>query len=534
MHHTLPLVFNDTSDPQPRPLIADSFAGGGGASTGIEQALGRSPDVAINHDPVALAMHEANHPETKHLTSSIYAVDPKTLLKRGQRVGLAWFSPDCKHHSKAKGGKPLDRNIRDLAWVVVHWAERVRPAVIMVENVEEFQHWCPLTSENKPDLSQKGKTFRDWVKRLKSKDYVVEWRELKACDFGAATIRKRLFIVARCDGKPIIWPKPTHGDPASEAVKTGALKPWRTAASIIDWSIPCPSIFDTSEEIMAKHGVRAVRPLADNTLRRVARGVWRYVINAGEPFFVSYGQHGGASRSAAAPLHTITASLKDQNQIIVPSLVQVGYGEAPGQAPRCLDIHKPLGTVVAGGGKHALVAAFMAQHNTGVVGRRVDAPLSTITVRGTQQTIIAAHMMNMHGTARSARPMTEPVTSICAGGNHAGLVAAFLTKYYGNGDGQHLSDPLHTLTTKDRMGLVTVQIGGEDYVIADIGMRMLTPREQFRAQGFPESYVIDTKPDGSPISKTQQTHKCGNSVSPYVAKALARVNCPDLMEKTHD
>lgn len=530
MHQPLPLVFTDTSDPNPRPLVADSFAGGGGASTGIEMALGRSPDVAINHDPVALAMHEANHPETKHLTSSIYAVDPTTLLKRHQGCGLAWFSPDCKHHSKAKGGKPLNKNIRDLAWVVVHWAERVRPNVMIVENVEEFQAWGPLTPENKPDPKLRGQTFLEWVKRLKACGYKVEWRELAACDYGAPTIRKRLFVVARCDGKPVVWPLATHGAPESDAVQSGRLKPWRTAASIIDWSIPCPSIFDTAEEIMDKHQLRTIRPLADNTLRRIARGIQRYVIDAKEPFFVSYGQHGGASRSQADPLHTITASRKDQNQIVVPSLVQVGYGEAKGQAPRCLDIHQPLGTVVAGGGKHALVSAFIAQHNTGVIGRAATDPLSTITVRGTQQTIVAAHMMNMHGSARSARPMTDPVTSICAGGNHATLVAAFLTKYYGTGEGQGLADPMHTLTTKDRMGLVTVNIAGSDYVIVDIGMRMLTPREQFRAQGFPDSYIIDQGPDGKPITKTQQTHKCGNSVAPHVAEALVRANCPDLIE----
>lgn len=524
--HIAPRVFSDTG----LPLIADSFAGGGGASTGIELALGRSPDVAINHDPVALSMHAVNHPTTLHLTNSVYAVDPATLVKSGQRVGLAWFSPDCKHHSKAKGGKPLDANIRDLAWIVVHWAERVRPEVIFLENVEEFADWGPLTEHNKPNPKMRGATFKKWVKRLRALGYAVEWRLLKACDYGAPTIRKRLFMVARCDSNPIVWPEPTHAAPKSAAVKSGALKPWRAAHEVIDWSIPCPSIFDTKAEIKEKHGVNTIRPLADNTLRRVAAGVQRFIIDAAEPFFVTYGQHGGAVRSGNDPMHTITASRKDQNQIVVPTMVQIGYGEAKGQSPRALDICKPLGTVVASSGKHALVSAFLAQHNTGVVGRAAGAPLSTLTGRGTQQQIVAATMLNMHGSSRSARDMRDPVTSICAGGNHAGLVAAFLTKYYGTGSvGQSIKEPAHTLGTRDTLGLVTVNVQGQTYAITDIGMRMLTPREQFRAQGFPESYIIETGSNGETLTKTQQTHKCGNSVSPPVAKALVAANCPHLM-----
>lgn len=528
-------LFEFASTAQPtgqrlRPIIADNFAGGGGASTAIEMALGRSPDVAINHDPVALSMHAANHPLALHLTSSVYSVDPDDLVQPGQKVGLAWFSPDCKHHSKAKGGKPLDRNIRDLAWVVVHWAERVRPEVIILENVEEFQDWCPLDAGGKPDRSKAGETFQLWVKRLRKLGYAVEWKQLRACDFGAPTIRTRLFVVARCDGKPIVWPEPTHGQAQSRDVVEGKLKPWRSAASIIDWALPCPSIFDTSEEIKAKHGLRAIRPLADNTLRRIARGVHRYVIDAKDPFFVTYAQHGGRNRSAFDPMHTICASTKDQNAIVVPSLVQVGYGEAPNQKPRSLDIHQPLGTVVAGGGKHALVSAFIAQHNTGAIGRAADEPLSTVTTRGTQQNIIAAHMVDMHGSNRSARDMRDPATTITAGGNHAGLVAAFLTKYYGQGDGQTAQEPLHTLTTRDRFGVVTVEIQGTTYAITDIGMRMLTPREQFRAQGFPDSYIIETGADGEPIPKTQQTHKCGNSVSPPPGAALVAANCAHMKE----
>lgn len=544
------------------PLIADSFAGGGGASTGIEMALGRSPDVAINHDPVALSMHEANHPNTKHLITSVYAVDPRDLLRRDQKVGLAWFSPDCKHHSKAKGGKPLDSNIRGLAWVVLHWAKLVRPDVIMLENVEEFQDWGPLTAENKPDVTKKGQTFRTWVRNHRSLGYRVEWRELKACDYGAPTIRKRLFVIMRCDGKPIFWPKPTHGKPDSDEVKSGELKPWRTAAEIIDWSLPCPSIFDTSAEIMDKHALRSVRPLADNTLKRIARGLMRYVIQAEDPFFVTYGQHGGATRSAFDPMHTVTASIKDQNAIVVPSLVNVANSKTTGRGPNAWNIEQPVrtltsssgfalvaahmmphfgqsiarsatdpvGTLTAGGGgKQALIATFMAQHNTGAIGRKSDAPLSTLTTRATQQNLVAAHMVNMHGTGRSARDARHPVTSICAGGTHAGLVAAFLTKYYGQGVGQSCAEGLHTLTGQDRFGVVTVNINSQTYAITDIGMRMLTPREQFRAQGFPETYVIDRGADGKVMTKTAQTQKCGNSVCPPVAAALVRANCPDLI-----
>ncbi|MGB1390744.1 MAG: DNA cytosine methyltransferase [Paracoccaceae bacterium] len=512
------------------PLICDSFAGGGGASTGIEMALGRSPDVAINHDPMALAMHAANHSGTRHLTNSVYAIDPADLPAPGQRVGLAWFSPDCKHHSKAKGGKPLDANIRDLAWVVIHWAERVRPDVIFLENVEEWQKWGLLTDDHKPCPDRVGDTFREWVRRLRRLGYKVEWKELVACDYGAPTIRKRLYLIARCDGRPIVWPVPTHGAPDSADVQAGTRKPWRTAAEIIDWSLPCPSIFDTSAEIMEKHGLRAVRPLADNTLRRVALGVQRYVIEAAQPFIISvaHGYSGGRREyPITEPIGTMSAG-GTQHAVVVPSMVQVGYGEAPGQAPRVLDLHKPLGTVVAGGGKHALVAAFLAQHNTGVIGRRADAPLSTVTSSGSQQNVVAAHLVNMHGSGRSARDGRWPVTSICAGGNHAGLVAAFMTKYYGQGEGQAVTDPCHTLTTRDRFGVVTVEIDGTTYAITDIGMRMLTPREQFRAQGFPDSYIIDRGADGTPMPKTQQTQKCGNSVCPPVAAALVAANCGHL------
>ena len=534
MNALLQLDFPAAQPTDARPLIIDSFAGGGGASAGIEMALGRSPDVAINHDAAALAMHEANHPETLHLNSNVWHVDPAEVCK-GRRVGLAWFSPDCKHHSKAKGGKPVKKNIRDLAWVVVLWAKRARPEVIMLENVEEFRDWGPLTADNRPCPERRGQTFKHWVKELKRLGYKVEWRELRACDYGAPTIRKRLFLIARCDGRPIIWPEPTHGAPGSAEVTAGQRKPWRTAAEIIDWSLPCPSIFDTSEEIMAKHGLRAKRPLVDATLRRVARGVMRYVIEAKQPFLVTYAQQGGGIRSGLDPLHTVTASPKDQNALIVPTLVQTGYGERPGQAPRVPGLDKPLGTIVAGGGKHALVAAFLAQHNAGErmknnAGRAATAPLSTLTTRGTQQQVVAAHLMNMHGSSRSARDIQTPHPSICAGGQHGTLVAAFLQKYYGQGLGQRADEPLHTLSTRDTFGLVTVEIHGTTYAVTDIGMRMLTPREQFRAQSFPDSYQIEAA-GGRILTKTEQTRMCGNSVPPVMAEALARANVTHLIKQ---
>jgi DNA (cytosine-5)-methyltransferase 1 len=662
-------------------IIVDSFAGGGGASTGIELALGRSPDIAINHDAVALAMHEVNHPRTLHLTSDVWSVDPVEACG-GRPVGLLWASPDCKHFSKAKGGKPVDKNIRGLAWVVVHWANVVQPRVIILENVEEFSTWGPLGADGKPCPLQKGQTFERWVSEMKGLGYAVAWRELRACDYGAPTIRKRLFLIARRDGAPIMWPEPTHGDPKSDTVKSGKLKPWRTAAEIIDWSLPCPSIFDTSAEIMAKYGLRAVRPLQQATMARIAKGVKRYVLDAAKPFivnlthhgagqmqdpegplatvtaahrgekavvtpfavrtdhssairagvhnlqdpartvtssggiavvapFVSAAQQGGSVRDAADPLHTVTASAKDQNQIIVPTLIQTGYGEREGQEPRVPGLDKPLGTAVAGGIKHALVAphltkfhggqvgasledpvptvtsnsylkrpggaapigivaphlmtmrnaqkpfneadkpahtitsggahmhlvaTFLAQHNIdgrtkeGHAGRPADAPVSTVMHSGSHQGIVAANLSHQYGSATNGAQgdPAVPLKTVTAGGGHHAVVASFLQKYYGSDQDPQLEESLHTVTTKDRFGLVTVNINGEPYVITDIGMRMLTPRELFRAQGFPDDYVIDRRIDGSPITKTDQVSKCGNSVCPPIACALVAANVPEL------
>lgn len=550
----------------PDGLIVDSFAGGGGASLGIERALGRPVDIAINHDPDAMAMHEANHPATLHLSKNIWKVDPIEAV-RGNRVALAWFSPDCKHFSKAKGGRPVKRNIRDLAWVVVLWAKRARPAVICLENVEEFRDWGPLVEKEPgryvPCPERRGETFRRWIGELKRLGYKVEARELRACDYGAPTIRKRLFLVARCDGLPIVWPEPTHGPPDDPDVIAGRKMPWRTAAEIIDWSLPCPSIFDTAEEIKAKFGIRAVRPLADATMRRIARGVVRYVLEDKQPFIVVC-NHGGdwfRGQGIGEPMQTLTAA-RDAFGVVVPSfvgcggragqsaprgggeplgtqtakadaclvastLIQTGYGERDGQAPRVPGLGKPTGTQVAGGSKHALVAAFLAQHNTGMTGHRADKPLSTMVQKGCTQGLVAVNLMHQFtsNTNGGKGDLRQPLKTVLAEGQHAALIASFLTKYYGTG-GQwaRADDPCHTLSTRDRMGLVTVEIDGETFVIADIGMRMLSPRERFRAQGFPDTYEIETRPDGARFTRTVQGRCCGNSVCPPVAEALVRAN----------
>lgn len=483
-------------------LIVDNFAGGGGASLGIEWALGRSPDVAVNHDPEAVAMHAANHPSTKHLCGDVWDVNPAKVCA-GRPVALAWFSPDCKHFSKAKGGKPVEKGIRSLAWVVVRWARSVRPRVIILENVEEFAQWGPLGEDGRPCPIRKGLTFRRWIGSLRAAGYEVDMRELRACDFGAPTIRKRLFVIARCDGLPIVWPEATHG-PGT----------YRSAAECIEWALPCPSIFERE------------RPLAEATLRRIARGVRKFVLEAAEPFIVPI-SHAGDDRvhPIGEPLRTITGSSRSTHALAVPSLVHLSNGERPGQAPRIYDIQAPLGTVVAQGVKQGLVTAFLAKHYGGgptkATGSAMPGPLGTITVRD-HHALVTSHMVKLFGTCPDGQPWTRPAPTVRAGGTHLGEVRAFLTRYNGTGDGQSAQLPLGTLTTRDRFGVVVV--AGEAFEIADIGMRMLVPRELFRAQGFPDSYVIDPEVEGRPLSKTAQVRMCGNSVSPVVARALVAAN----------
>jgi len=628
-------------------IIVDNFAGGGGASTGIEAALGRAIDIAINHDEEAIRMHEVNHPGTHHIRNNVWQVDPRDIAQ-GRHVQLAWFSPDCKHFSKAKGGKPREKSIRDLAWVVVLWAQRVKPDLILLENVEEFRTWGPLCPDGYPIKERAGETFAQWTKALRKAGYTMQWKELRACDYGAPTIRKRFFMIARRDGQPIVWPAPTHGRPDSPDVLSGKLKPWRTAAEIIDWSIPCPSIFERK------------KPLAEKTLRRIAHGIMKFVVNNPAPFIVPLTHAGGETRAYGGsdplptvtganrgemavvaphvtkfragaighavdePLHTVTANSfvkrpggaaplgvveatvapvivgcggrRGQSAPVGPQqpyptttakadaclaaahLVHIGNGEREGQAPRAMDVEKPLGTVVAGGIKHhavtaflerqfgkskgaaadqpaptttaggsgktAVVAAHIAQFSETREGRKLnpghsaEEPVSTIVQKGPLQAAVTSHLLKLRGTseahiAASAEAVAEPLNTISAQGLHMAEVRAFLIKYYGNEQTGHgLADPLGTVTVQDRFGLVTVTIDGEEYVIVDIGMRMLTPRELFNAQGFPPDYIIDRDAQGRPITKTAQVAKCGNSVCPPLAEALVRANMAEAIAES--
>lgn len=490
-------------------LIVDNFAGGGGASTGILMAVGRAPDLAINHDKEALALYRANHPETRILCEDVFDVSPRVATD-GKPVGLAWFSPDCTFFSKARGAKPhRDRNRarrrRGLAGVVIKWAAQVRPRVICVENVEEFKEWGPLGDDGQPDPLRKGQSFKRWVSRLVNLGYAVETRELRACDYGAPTSRKRLFIVARCDGEAILWPDATHGPGRSE--------PYRTAAECIDWSIPCPSIFDRK------------KPLAPATLRRIARGIMRFVIEAKQPFIVPITHTGGdRCNSIEEPLRTITCAQRGEFALISPTLIQTGYGERDGQAPRVPGLHKPLGTIMATGEKHAVVAAFLAKHYGGPNGRQtpgsaVVAPMGTVTAVD-HHALVASHLVKLKGTCKDGQAVDAPLGTVQAQGLHYAEVRAFLIKYYGTEQAPQIDLPLATVTTKDRFALVTVS--GVEYAIVDIGMRMLVPRELFNAQGFPRDYKIDPIINGKPMTKTAQVHKCGNAVPPSFSRAIVQ------------
>ena len=428
-------------------IFVDNFAGGGGASTGIELAIGRSVDIAINHDPAAIAMHRANHPTTTHYTEDVWKVDPVEACA-GRPVALAWFSPDCKHHSKAKGGKPVSRKIRGLAWVAVKWAKAVRPRVIMLENVEEFMDWGRLDEHDRPDPRYKGETFRRFVRQLEALGYRVEHRLLRACDYGAPTSRRRFFLIARRDGMPIVWPEPTHADPAGLEVQAGVKAPWVPVADVLDFSLPCPSIFATSEEIFRQYGVRAVRPLADKTLRRIAEGIDKF---RGKPFLIQYHD----SR------------------------------EFRGQG-----VDEPLKTVDASN-RYGLCMTFLTKFNNHCRGTGPDEPIPTMTAQS----------------------------------NHFGLVQAFLTSYYGNGFETGVDAPMPTQTGRDRFGLV--EVFGTPHRIIDIGLRMLTPRELFDAQGFPHSYIIDRDADGRAYPRSEQVARCGNAVCPPIPAALVRANLPE-------
>lgn len=507
-----------------REIIVDNFAGGGGASTGIEMAVGRSVDIAINHDPAAIAMHRANHPETEHYCEDIWAVDPVKACA-GRPVALAWFSPDCKHHSKAKGGKPVDKHIRGLAWVAVRWAKAVKPRVIMLENVEEFQDWGPLDKRNKPDPNHKSETFRRFVRQLERCGYQVEWRVLRACDYGAPTIRKRFFLIARSDGQKIVWPKPTHAPGGRLDVMAGAAKPWVPVSDVLDFDLPCPSIFATREEIYKQYGLRAVRPLSDNTLRRIARGVMKFVVENPKPFIVDF-KYQNEPTSALQQLRTLTSV--NGFGVVIPSVIQY-HGEKTEDEVRGQNVKEPLMTVDTSN-RFGLVSAFISKFYGGNytgAGSAADEPCHTVTAFD-HNALCAAYIMKAKGE-NIGQPMDDPLQTITAGGLHFGEVRAFLMKYYGQGIGQEIDAPLDTITSHDRFGLVTVY--GQDYQIVDIGLRMLTPRELFDAQGFPHDYIIDVDADGKPYPKSEQVARCGNAVCPPIPAAMVRANLPEMCGK---
>ncbi|MFE3970671.1 DNA cytosine methyltransferase [Stenotrophomonas sp. YIM B13575] len=610
-------------------IVVDLFAGGGGASHAMETALARAVDIAINHNPWAVGLHSANHPFTRHLCQDVWEADPRVECG-GRPVGALHASPDCTHFSQAKGGQPRSRATRSLSWVVPRWAGTVRPRIITLENVKQILKWGPLIAKRDkatgrvikldgtvaaageripldqqfliPDKKREGSTWRRFVAVLRALGYQVEWRVLRACDYGAGTTRERLYMVARCDGEAIAWPEPTHGPDRAQ--------PHVSAASSIDWSIPCPSIFGRK------------KPLADATQARIARGIKRFVLDAAEPFIV-HATHGGERRphGIGEPMPTITAANRGEMMIVSPTivqcanasangvatgsdplgtitawprggshavvapvLVQSGYGERIGQAPRSLDIDKPLGTVVAGGTKHALaaaslvkfrgssdgadagqpmptitsgagaarpagaahamgvIAAFLEQANGGFyqgAGSAADEPLPTICANGSHQRLTTAHLVTLRRNL-DGQTTADPLSTICAGAAHHGViecvlspeqeagalrVAAFLMRYYGTG-GQHgeLNEPLATITTKDRLALVTVHLSGVPYVIVDIGLRMLKPHELFRAQGFPASYIIDRTQDGRQVSNSRAVAMVGNSVSPPPLVAILEAN----------
>ena len=540
-------------------LIVDNFAGGGGASTGIELATGYSVDIAINHDPEAIKMHKANHPNTKHYCENVWAVDPVKACG-GHPVALAWFSPDCKHFSKAKGGKPKDKNIRGLAWVACRWAGLVRPRVIMLENVEEFKTWGPLGRRHHPIKAKQGKTFEKFVQQLTDLGYEVEFRELVAADYGAPTMRKRFFMIARCDGKPIVWPEPTHAPADSDEVKAGLLKPYVGAYTQLDFSLPCPSIFDTSEEIKEKYGIRAVRPLAPKTMERIARGLKKFVLDNPEPFIIQC-NHGGERRpnniresmptitgkhgyeiveptfapymgtnttnhpggNCKDPIHTITTG--NQQCLISPTLIQY-HSETAKDEVRGQSIEEPIMTVDSSN-RYGLVTSFLHKFYDGGykgAGETLENPLPTVT-SWDHNSVVTANLIQMNNHC-DGKDIRQPLPTITAGDGHFGEVRAFLIKYYGQGIGQDIKEPLDTVTARDRFGLVTIE--GVDYQIVDIGLRMLEPRELYGCQGFPDDYIIDHDYTGKTYPRSEQVRRCGNAVCPPIPAALVRANLPEL------
>lgn len=584
-------------------IIVDNFAGGGGASTGIELATGRPVTIAINHDPAAILMHQTNHPYTKHLQASVWDVNPQEVCE-GRPVKLAWFSPDCKHFSKAKGAALVDRNIRGLAWIVLRWAGTVRPSVIILENVEEFQTWGPVR-KGKPVKSKSGTTFARWKQQLEALGYAIEHRELVAADYGAPTIRKRFVLIARCDGRPIVWPERTHAPADSDEVKSGKCKPWVSAAEIIDWTVPAYSIFQSRQEIKEKYGVTAVRPLAENTLRRIIRGVDKFTIKSGKPFIVPTGY--GERKGQAPRVHDIdkpVVSTTKQNlcqPILEPFIVECNHS-GDGHTK---DTREPYGTITAkhtGGLVNTVMAPITVPNTCNSVGTPVADPVYTVTSAG-NQLLTAAQLIQYH-TEQSescrANSLKTPINTVDAS-NRYGLTCANLVEYFSTGRPISVEEPMHTVTSHDREGIAMthiVEFKGQDigqpvkkplrtitasagefavantiigkyragtdlaywpqvrtllnkhcgyrlqddevlliiigtaaYYIADITLRMLTPRELYRAMGFPSDYRIDLDYTGKVYPKSQQVARCGNAVCPPMAEAVVRANLPEWCKR---
>ena len=580
-------------------IFADNFAGGGGASTGIEIAIGGNVDIAINHDPDAIAMHKANHPDSRHYCEDVWEVDPVKACE-GRPVALAWFSPDCKHFSRAKGGKPVDKNIRGLAWVSIRWALMVRPRVIMLENVPEIQTWCPLGENNRPVKERSGETFRGFIKifttglekshpafaeccnalriDIESKEadrlskglgYQVEYRELMSCDYGAPTSRTRFYMIARCDGKPIIWPERTHAPRNSAGVKSGRLKPWRSAAEIIDWSLPSYSIFASKREIKEKYGINAVRPLADNTMCRVIRGVDKFTIKIGTPFLLECNHSGdGHTWSVAEPVNTVTGKYTGGlcDPVLAPFIAQQKFQNAP------QDITEPM-TTITSVGSHELAAANLIQYHTeqteNVRATGLNTPIATIDAAN-RHGLVSAQLVEYYGNGNPLN-VREPMHTVTAHDREA-LCAAHIVEFKGMDIGQSSEQPLRTVTAgggefaacravmaKVEPGkelghwpqirallnkycgysmaddeIILLIIRGIAYFIADITLRMLTPRELYNAMGFPSSYIIDRDYTKKPYPKAKQVARCGNAVTPPVAAALVRANLPEYCGVKHE
>lgn len=565
------------------PIIIDFFAGGGGASTGIELALGKPVTIAINHNEDAIRMHKTNHPYTIHYQEDVWKVNPKEVCM-GRHVGLAWFSPDCKHFSKAKGAALVDKKIRGLAWVVLRWAAEVRPDVIFLENVEEFKTWCP-TRKGKPVKSKSGITFQKWIKQLRDLGYKVEHKELVAADYGAPTTRKRLYLIARCDGKPIVWPKPTHSKTGNDGKKK-----WRSAAEIIDWSIPCYSIFETKEYIKEKYGRTVVRPLAENTLKRIIRGVDKFTIKSGNPYIVHKGQLPRV-HDIDNPLSTVV--LSEKQYLCTPSLMALG--QTSGRSNRIRDIQDPAFTQVSKA-ETCIIAPSLTQYHTenkeAVRGQTLSEPVMTVD-SSNRYGLSTAHLTKYYSGLHNAQSLEEPLHTIVSK-DRAGLTIAHISKYFTGVDGAHMDKPLPTITAIDHNSLALTNIAefkGQDigqpvtnplrtittsarqfgsihttvtkydnnidlkfwpevrellnkycdytlsddeilliwidnipYFITDIKLRMLMPRELYNANGFPPDYIIDHDYAGKTYSKSAQVARCGNAVCPPVAKALVQAN----------